>query len=185
MINKNDFNDETIKYIIASNLKKTRIELRLKQENVSSETGITNISKHESGDISPDLITLIKYAKFYNVGLDYICGIDINITSAEKIYETFFDYLKPKNENDMYIKRYDVLTLSIYEPLVEYFKTVTKEYLHKRTSEIDESAFEKTLDKTKEKLYKALIKNNKKSSDYVLMPINDLEHFIETIYPHK
>ena len=57
-------------------IKEIRVELGLKQNLVSAETGInqSDISKYESGELEPNIEKLGKLAQFYNVSIDYLLG---------------------------------------------------------------------------------------------------------------
>jgi DNA-binding XRE family transcriptional regulator len=179
-------NERKIKETVARNLQKLRDDKKdFTQKMLAKALDIdsTTISNHETGVNTPDALTLIKYAKFYGVSLDYICGIDVNITNENNAYKILTDYLNPKNEHDIYFDRYKVLTLSIREPLVNYFKTLTKEHLHKKSSNMSEKAFYEILEKAKCKLFEAINnKSDENSADYVLIPIDDIKGYISAMY---
>jgi transcriptional regulator with XRE-family HTH domain len=184
--------ERKIKETIAKNLqalrddKKARDKKDFTQKMLAKVLNVDNttISNHETGLNTPDALTLINYANFYGVSLDYICGIDVNITNANNVYKILTDYLKPKNEHDIYFERYKVLTLSINEALVDNFKTLTREYLHKISSNMNETAFHETLEKAKEKLFEIINteKSDGNSADYVLIPIDDIKDYISAMY---
>lgn len=57
-------------------IKEIRIELGLKQNQVSAEIGISQskLSKYESGELEPNLEQLGKLAEYYNISIDYLLG---------------------------------------------------------------------------------------------------------------
>jgi transcriptional regulator with XRE-family HTH domain len=156
---------------IGGNLKRLIEEKSLSQENVTADTGIQNVSKHVNAHSIPDIETLIKYAKYFNVSLDSLCGIDI--IREDDICKTLINYLKPLNEDDTYVVSHGLLTLSIGEPLIDYFKAVVREHQHKKSSKIEDTAFSSTLDKEKCELIKAIKDGTANSNDspYVLLPL--------------
>lgn len=63
-----------------------------KQQEVSDEIGITNVSllRYEKGERNPNIDILYKICKYYNVSADYLLGLDGDLSD----YET----LKKENE---------------------------------------------------------------------------------------
>lgn len=57
-------------------LKELRIKNKLTQDDISKiiNTNRQNISRYENGEVEPNINTLIKFADYYNVSLDYLCG---------------------------------------------------------------------------------------------------------------
>ena len=185
MTGKLEINEEVIKKIISENLRALRKEKGLKQKSVSKQLKINNatLSHHENGENIPNLLNLIEYANFYGTSLDFICDVDINISNTDNAYKILTKYLTSKKEKDLYYERYGVLTLEICEPLIDYFKAEVNEYLHKRTSKIDNTAFNEILAKEKEVLFEIIKNSNSKFRDYVLIPVEDLKDRIDMIYP--
>lgn len=66
---------DTKKYI-ALKLKELRIEHEIPQMILASQIGIarSTYACYETGTNTPDLLTLIKFADYYNVTLDYLVG---------------------------------------------------------------------------------------------------------------
>ena len=62
---------------LGERLKDIRLEKGLDQKTlaISLNTSQTNVSRWENGKFEPDLDTLIKIARFFNVSTDYILGL--------------------------------------------------------------------------------------------------------------
>ena len=60
------------------NLKELRLELGISQKNLGEILGVVNqtISFWEQGNREPDLDTLVKISRFFNVSTDYLLGLD-------------------------------------------------------------------------------------------------------------
>ena len=64
--------------IFAEKLKSLREEKNLSQVALSTQFGVdkSTIAKYETGDREPDLETLVKFAKFFNVSTDFLLGLE-------------------------------------------------------------------------------------------------------------
>ena len=60
-------------------IKKARKDAGYTQLQVAESTGIpkSSISKYETGNLEPDLEKLAQLAKFYNVSINWLLGVDI------------------------------------------------------------------------------------------------------------
>lgn len=72
---------------------------KVTQSEMASSIGTNkaNISRWEKGEVEPDLETLIKLAKYFNVTTDYLLGIELPINStmlADKVENSFGSRLK-------------------------------------------------------------------------------------------
>lgn len=57
-------------------LKELRMQKGLKQKDIAMAIGCAtnNYARYERGDREPDIETLIRFSKFFNVSIDYIVG---------------------------------------------------------------------------------------------------------------
>ena len=62
--------------IVAQRLRQLRESVKLSQVKMGEVVGVkqTSINRYETEIASPSLETLIRYADFFDVSLDYICG---------------------------------------------------------------------------------------------------------------
>lgn len=67
-----------MKIYFSENLKKLRTEKALTQEKLANFLGVTyqTISKWENNDTYPDITTLPVIAKFFNVSVDELLGLN-------------------------------------------------------------------------------------------------------------
>lgn len=80
-------------------LKQIREDKDIKQEVLAKEIGVkqTTISNWESGAREPDIQSLIKLAKYFNVSVDYLIGNDTqNRNFANEIKKTYKNMNKEK-----------------------------------------------------------------------------------------
>lgn len=72
--------------IFADRLKRTRLDLNIKQNELAEKSGIsaTTISAYENGLKIPSLENAVKLATTLGVSLDWLCGIDNQATSQNK-----------------------------------------------------------------------------------------------------
>lgn len=79
-----------IRYMNLERLKELRKEKNLTQPDIAQMLGIsaTAYSKYELGKSKPDIDSLVKLSKFYEVSLDYIVGLT-DIKRASVINENF------------------------------------------------------------------------------------------------
>lgn len=97
--------ENTTEKIIAQNLIDLRRSKNLKQSELSMEIGYSDktISRWENGTSTPDISTLIKLAKFYDVSLEDIVN--------ENVVEKYKEHSKQKNQEEINI--YSVLSLAV------------------------------------------------------------------------
>lgn len=64
--------------IIAERIKSLRMEAKLSARQVGAGIGVAHstIIRWEHGSRVPDALDLIALAKFFNVSIDYICGLE-------------------------------------------------------------------------------------------------------------
>lgn len=62
----------------AEKLKMLRAEKSLSQVQLAEEFGVdkSTIAKYETGERSPDLETLVRLARFFNVSTDFLLGLE-------------------------------------------------------------------------------------------------------------
>ena len=62
--------------IIATRLKDLRLSLKLSQVKLAKQFGTTqaSINRYEHNQSDPPIATLLLYADFFDVSLDYLCG---------------------------------------------------------------------------------------------------------------
>lgn len=83
-------------------LKDLRLEKKLIQKELGCKLGISlsSISMYERGERQPDLETLIKISKFFNVTTDYLLGLT-DIPNYEKMPNQHQITNLTKNENEL------------------------------------------------------------------------------------
>ena len=71
-----------MKYELAENIKKLRIQKHLTQKELGSRLGITTstVASYESQDRLPSIAVLIKLSSVFNVSIEYLLGINKNKT---------------------------------------------------------------------------------------------------------
>lgn len=64
--------------IFAKRILELRNKVGLTREQFCNQTGISTrtLQRYEYGEREPNLSTLITFAKFYNVSLDYLAGLE-------------------------------------------------------------------------------------------------------------
>jgi transcriptional regulator with XRE-family HTH domain len=81
---------------LGDNIKKYRKEMKLTQEELAQAFGITvgAVSKWESGNTVPDILTLIELADFFNISVDVLLGYSISAKSIDDIIDRMHVLLK-------------------------------------------------------------------------------------------
>ena len=71
-----------MKYELAENIKKLRIQKHLTQKELGSKLGITTstVASYESQDRLPSIAVLIKLSAEFNVSIEYLLGVNKNKT---------------------------------------------------------------------------------------------------------
>jgi len=71
-----------MKYELAENIKKLRIQKHLTQKELGSKVGITTstVASYESQDRLPSIAVLIKLSAEFNVSIEYLLGVNKNKT---------------------------------------------------------------------------------------------------------
>ena len=71
-----------MKYELAENIKKLRIQKHLTQKELGSKLGITTstVASYESQDRLPSIAVLIKLSSVFNVSIEYLLGVNKNKT---------------------------------------------------------------------------------------------------------
>ena len=71
-----------MKYELAENIKKLRIQKHLTQKELGSKIGITTstVASYESQDRLPSIAVLIKLSSVFNVSIEYLLGVNKNKT---------------------------------------------------------------------------------------------------------
>lgn len=71
-----------MKYELAENIKKLRIQKHLTQSELGKRIGLTTstIASYESQDRLPSIAALIKLSSVFNVSIEYLLGINKNKT---------------------------------------------------------------------------------------------------------
>lgn len=98
-----------MKYELAENIKKLRVQKHLTQSELGRRLGITcsTIASYESQDRLPSISVLIKLSSEFNVSIEYLLGINKNKTidvselSDKQIYalNVIVEQFKEDNEN--------------------------------------------------------------------------------------
>lgn len=67
--------------MLGERLKKLRVRHGLTQDDVAFQLSMdrTSISKYEHGVLEPPISVSRKFAKMYNIGLDYLIGNELNL----------------------------------------------------------------------------------------------------------
>ncbi|MEN8904762.1 MAG: helix-turn-helix domain-containing protein [Clostridiales bacterium] len=89
-------------------LKELRLEKKMTQEELAKifNTGKATISHYEGNRRLPDVNTILRYADFFNVSLDYIMGKDKQKASPEKeLFEICLSGQKVKEEMSIFSER--------------------------------------------------------------------------------
>ena len=76
-----------MKLKLSENIKKYRKEMNLTQEGLAEAFGVTvgAVSKWESGNTVPDIITMMDLADFFNVSMDILLGYNISSKTIKDI----------------------------------------------------------------------------------------------------
>jgi len=71
-----------MKYELAENIKKLRIQKHLTQSELGKRVGVTTstIASYESQDRLPSIAVLIKLSSVFNISIEYLLGINKNKT---------------------------------------------------------------------------------------------------------
>lgn len=71
-----------MKYELAENIKKLRIQKHLTQKELGNKLGITTstVASYESQDRLPSIAVLIKLSSVFNVSIEYLLGVNKNKT---------------------------------------------------------------------------------------------------------
>jgi len=89
-------------------LKELRLEKKMTQEELAKifNTGKATISHYEGNRRLPDANTIVRYAKFFNVSLDYIMGKDLQRIPLEKeLFEICLNDKKVQEEMRIFSDR--------------------------------------------------------------------------------
>lgn len=69
-------NDKIDKFVLGKNLKEIRLKNNNTQKQIAKIIKVdqSNYSKYESGKALIQTYSIIEFAKYYNVSIDWICG---------------------------------------------------------------------------------------------------------------
>ena len=86
---------------LGENIKKYRKEMNLTQEGLADAFGVTvgAVSKWESGNTIPDILTLVELADFFSISMDVLLGCSISSKSISDIESKLRTLLK-ENKHD-------------------------------------------------------------------------------------
>ena len=78
-----------MKLNLSENIKKYRKEMNLTQEELSEAMGVTigAVSKWESGNTVPDILTMMELADFFNISMDLLLGYNLSSKSIDDLSE--------------------------------------------------------------------------------------------------
>lgn len=94
-------------YRDVSKLRMVRVESGLSQDEVAKNLGISRdtLSKYETGELEPNVDTLVKLANMYHVSLDYLVGKTNERVSLDNDkpseFERRFNSLGPEEQRDL------------------------------------------------------------------------------------
>ncbi|MBO6241143.1 MAG: helix-turn-helix domain-containing protein [Butyrivibrio sp.] len=103
-----------MKLELSENIKKYRKEMNLTQEQLADAFNITvgAVSKWESGNTVPDIMTMMELADFFNISMDVLLGYNLSSKSIDDLSEKIKKltnsqkYDEAKNEADKALVRY-------------------------------------------------------------------------------
>ena len=99
---------------IGNNLFKARKKSGLSQEDVAEKLGVSRqtVSKWETDETLPDILQAKKMARLYNLTLDELINVDIDVKEIEEVIEKTSDEMQNKIDwTKLWSKKYPILSL--------------------------------------------------------------------------
>lgn len=114
--------------IVGERLRSLRDSLNVSQEKMAQLIGSTqsSINRYEQG-LSSSIDVLLKYADFFDVSMDYICGRTDN--PQGKMYQYLPNTLREKMESNSEIKQFVEMCFDPGSPMNERLKNALYEML--------------------------------------------------------
>lgn len=116
--------------VLAERLRTLRESVKLSQEKMGRLVGMkqSSVNRYESGQSDPSPETLLRYADYFDVSLDYIFG------RTDKPQGTLYEY-KPKFEqNDPVMQKFVEMCFDPMSPMQDRLKQALLEMLKEKDS---------------------------------------------------